>query len=122
MNIHGLFFSGLFTDYDTLAKWLLPVLLTVVLIGTQRYFKNSLVLPSFYILTLVLFHFIVAIIPTLSLDALRQAGWIFPIANSDSKWYDHYRLFNVHKVHWSLVLQQIPTMMALTFLVSYMFL
>lgn len=77
MNIHGLFFSGLFTDYDTLAKWLLPVLLTVVLIGTQRYFKNSLVLPSFYILTLVLFHFIVAIIPTLSLDALRQAGWIF---------------------------------------------
>ena len=109
------FFSGLFTDYETLAKWLLPVLLTVVLIGTQRYFKNSLVLPSFYILTLVLFHFIVAIIPTLSLDALRQAGWIFPIANSDSKWYDHYRLFNVHKVHWSLVLQQIPTMMALTF-------
>lgn len=109
------FFSGLFTNYDTLAKWLLPVLLTVVLIGTQRYFKNSLVLPSFYILTLVLFHFIVAIIPTLSLDALRQAGWIFPIANSDSKWYDHYRLFNVHKVHRSLVLQQIPTMMALTF-------
>ena len=50
------FFSGLFTDYDTLAKWLLPVLLTVVLIGTQRYFKNSLVLPSFYILTLVLFY------------------------------------------------------------------
>lgn len=109
------FFSGLFTDYETLAKWLLPVLLTVVLIGTQRYFKNSLVLPSFYILTLVLFHFIVAIIPTLSLDALRQTGWIFPIANSDSKWYDHYRLFNVHKVHRSLVLQQIPTMMALTF-------
>ena len=109
------FFLGLFTNYDTLAKWLLPVILTVILIGTQRYFKNSLVLPSFYILTLVLFHFIVAIIPTLSLDTLRAAGWIFPIANSDSKWYDHYKLFNVHKVHWSLVLQQIPTMMALTF-------
>ncbi|CCC70165.1 hypothetical protein NCAS_0E00950 [Naumovozyma castellii] len=109
------FLASLFSDWATLWKWLLPVLLTVILIVTQRCFKNSLVLPSFYILTLILFHFIVAIIPSLTLNQLRDSGWIFPIAISNSKWYDHYKLFDFKKVHWTLVFKQIPTMLALTF-------
>lgn len=109
------FISHLFTDAETLSKWLLPTLLTVILVLTQKYFQNSLVLPSFYILALCLFHFIVAILPNLSLDSLRDKGWIFPIASSNSKWYVHYKLFDLSKVHWFLVLKQIPTMLALTF-------
>lgn len=109
------FISHLFLDVDTLLKWSLPVLLTVILIVTQGYFQNSLVLPSFYIATLVIFHFFVAIIPSVSLDKLRDIGWIFPVAASNDKWYDYYHLFNFQKVHWSLVLKQIPTMLALTF-------
>lgn len=109
------FFANLFTNVDTLMKWGLPALLTVVLIFTQRCFSNSLVLPSFYIATLVAFHFIVALIPNVSLDKLRQIGWIFPVAASSDKWYDHYKLFDFSKVHWFLVLKQFPTMMALTF-------
>lgn len=109
------FLGQLFSDTETLWKWLLPVVLTVILILTQKYFKNSLVLPSFYILTLCLFHFIVAILPTLSLGNLRHNGWIFPVASTSSHWYDHYKLFDLKKVHWSLVLKQIPTMLALTF-------
>ncbi|GMM54185.1 Vsb1 protein [Maudiozyma humilis] len=109
------FLGHLFSDPETLWKWLLPVILTIILVLTQKYFKNSLVLPSFYILTLCLFHFIVAIVPTLSLGHLRSNGWIFPISSSDSHWYDHYKLFDLTKVHWMLVLKQVPTMLALTF-------
>lgn len=109
------FLSHLFTDTETLWKWLLPTLLTVILVLTQNYFQNSLVLPSFYILTLVLFHFIVALIPSLSLPQLRNSGWIFPVAAADSKWYDHYKYFDLNKVHWGLVIKQVPTMLALTF-------
>lgn len=109
------FLSHLFTDAGTLWKWLTPVLLTVTLVVTQNYFQNSLVLPSFYILTLLLFHFIVALIPSLSLDKLRHSGWIFPMAAADSQWYDHYRYFNIHNAHWGLIFKQLPTMLALTF-------
>ncbi|SMN18097.1 similar to Saccharomyces cerevisiae YGR125W Putative protein of unknown function [Maudiozyma saulgeensis] len=109
------FLSHLFTDSETVWKWFLPVILTVILILTQKYFKNSLVLPSFYIMTLCMFHFIVAILPNLSLNNLRHNGWIFPLAASDTRWYDHYKLFDLTKVHWKLVLKQIPTMLALTF-------
>lgn len=109
------FLSHLFMDMETLWKWLLPTILTIILILTQNHFQNSLVLPSFYIITLLLFHFIVALIPSLSLTQLRNSGWIFPMAAADSKWYDHYKYFNFKNVHWFLVLKQIPTMLALTF-------
>lgn len=109
------FLMSLFTNTDILCKWLLPVILTIVLILTQRYFRNSLVLPSFYIITLILFHFVIAIVPSLSLSHLRETGWIFPEASTDSTWYDHYKLFNLRNVHWDLVIEQVPTMMALTF-------
>ena len=109
------FLTHLFADSKTIWKWLLPLVLTVILVLTQKYFKNSLVLPSFYIMTLCLFHFIVAILPNLSLNNLRHNGWIFPMAASDTRWYDHYKLFDLTKVHWMLVLRQVPTMLALTF-------
>lgn len=109
------FLKQLFLDTDILWKWLLPVILTVLLVKTQGCFQNSLVLPSFYIVTLILFHFIVAVVPSISLDQLRDSGWIFPAATSNDRWFDHYKLFDLRKVHWDLVLGQIPTMLALTF-------
>lgn len=109
------FLSHLFTDTDILFKWLTPMLLTILLVLTQRYFQNSLVLPTFYIATLIAFHFIVAIVPNISLPKLRELGWIFPVGSSKENWYDYYKLFNIHRVHWTLVLKQIPTMLALTF-------
>ncbi|KAJ9568972.1 uncharacterized protein HLK63_I06039 [Nakaseomyces glabratus] len=109
------FLTKLFLDSSMLFKWLLPTILTIILIVTQKCFKNSLVLPSFYIITLILFHFVVAIAPNLSLHQLRKTGWIFPAPEVSSKWYDHYRYFDIGKAHWSLVVKQIPTMLALTF-------
>lgn len=109
------FISHMFTDVSTLVKWVLPVLLTVLLIVTQRHFQNSLVLPTFYIATLVAFHFVVAIIPNVSLGKLRNMGWIFPVAASKDQWYDHYKLFQPHRVHWGLIAKQAPTMLALSF-------
>lgn len=109
------FLANLFSNVDILLKWGLPALLTAILIVTQRCFQNALVLPSFYIVTLFAFHFIVAITPSLSLSKLREIGWIFPVAASSDKWYDHYKLFDFTKVHWNLVLKQFPTMLALTF-------
>ncbi|KAL6944817.1 hypothetical protein ACO0RG_001571 [Hanseniaspora osmophila] len=98
------------------AKLLLPLLLTLALIKAQKIFQNnSLVLPVFYIVTFVLFHFIVIITPTLSMRMLRDNGWVFPLADTKESWFDFYSLFKFNKVNWSLVAQNVPTMLALTF-------
>ncbi|SCV02950.1 LAMI_0H04280g1_1 [Lachancea mirantina] len=109
------FLFSLFTSLDLFAKWAFPLALAVILILIQHLFDNSLVLPTFYIVALVLFHFIVAIVPGLSLEELRKIGWIFDKTSSSEQWYDFYRLYNFKAVQWSLVLQQLPTMLALTF-------
>lgn len=58
------FLSSLFTNIEVLGKWGLPALMAVLLVVVQHAFGNSLVLPAFYIAALLLFHFIVALIPS----------------------------------------------------------
>lgn len=108
-------------------KLLLPVLLTITLIISQKKFNNnSLVLPTFYVGSLIFFHFVVALMPNLNLPLLRNHGWIFSTANTDvnttsssliigDKWYSFYSLFKFKYINWGLVLKNIPTMTALAF-------
>ncbi|SCU80024.1 LADA_0B04632g1_1 [Lachancea dasiensis] len=109
------FLSSLFTDLPTFGKWGLSAGLTITLLIIQHAFENSLVLPTFYILALVLFHFIVALVPNLSLDSLRDSGWIFPATGSSESWYDFYKLYDIRLVCWPIIFKQIPKMLALTF-------
>lgn len=127
----GFWVDLLVVDYNY-AKLLAPVLLTVILIYMQKTFNNnSLVLPAFYVAALIGFHFIVALMPNLSLPLLRKHGWIFaasdnvnssdtvePISNLfeiGNNWYSFYRLFQWKLVNWSLVVKNMPTMFALAF-------
>ncbi|CUS21873.1 LAQU0S04e02740g1_1 [Lachancea quebecensis] len=109
------FLSSLLMDPEVLGKWGLPALMAVLLVVIQRACKNSLVLPTFYIAALLLFHFIVALIPSLSLHGLRDSGWVFPATTTTERWFDFYKLYNFKLVSWPLVLKQVPTMLALTF-------
>ncbi|CCH60241.1 hypothetical protein TBLA_0C04440 [Henningerozyma blattae CBS 6284] len=109
------FLLSVITNMSTLFKLVLPISLSVLLNILQKIYSHSLLLPSFYIITFIAFHFIVALVPNLSLDSLRATGWIFPVAESSDTWYSHYKYFNFFNCHWDLVFKQIPTMFALTF-------
>lgn len=109
------FLFSMLTSPDTMGKLLLPISLSLLLNFLQKKFTYSLLLPSFYIVIFLAFHFFVAIIPSLDLNYLRETGWIFKMAISNEKWYSHYKYFNFSQCHWNLVLKQIPTMLALTF-------
>lgn len=109
-------------DFSTLCKISLAVVVTVGLLLVQLRLKNSLVLPSFYIAVLVLFHFIVIILPNLTLEDVRKAGYLFDTGSSSGatggvseSWYDFYQLYRLTIVDWWLVFKQIPTILALTF-------
>ncbi|AGO11169.1 AaceriAFR304Wp [[Ashbya] aceris (nom. inval.)] len=109
------FLRKLFMEPDTLARWLLPAFLATTIVLLQRRIRSSMLLPLFYLGAFVLFHFVVALVPSLSLDNLRDDGWIFPVTESGGRWYDYVKLYNPHRIHWKLVLGEIPTMLALTF-------
>jgi SulP family sulfate permease len=103
-------------ELSTLIKTSIPIILTVLLILLQHYNHNSLVLPSFFIFVFALTHLIILLSPQWDLDIARAAGYMFSAeGSSNAPWYDFYRLYDFKIVHWSVILRQVPSMLALTF-------
>ncbi|AMD19847.1 HCL304Cp [Eremothecium sinecaudum] len=109
------FFHRLFNRDDLFAKWALPVALASLLLVLQHIVHHPLLLPGFYLFVFCLFYFIVALVPTLSLELLREQGWVFQVPSTRERWFDFYKLYNPENIDWGLVHKQIPTMLALTF-------
>lgn len=96
-------------------QWTIPLLLAIILIIIQHYHSNPLIVPCYFIAVFVLFHTLIMIIPSWDLNIARDFGWIFPAQNSNEPWYSFYHYYNFKLCNWWLVLDQLPTMLALTF-------
>lgn len=108
-------FKYLFGDYLMFLRWFIPLLLTLLLIGIQHKYHNSLVVPSFFIAVFVLFHLILVIVPGWNLDIALKYGWVFPAVEENEPWYGFYSLYKFKAVNWLCIARQFPTMIALTF-------
>lgn len=78
---------------DTAVLWLLPLLLAVTYLTLKwRLGDPAPLLPGYFISILAVFYFFVAVIPQLSLDDLREKGWIFekPPAAPFYHFYTYY--------------------------------
>ncbi|KAK9354512.1 sulfate transporter family-domain-containing protein [Lipomyces doorenjongii] len=96
-------------------QWIIPLLLAIVLIGLEHFIKHPLLVPAYFILVLVMFHVLVSFIPDLSLQMLRDLGWVFAAPDATAPWYSFYRLYKFSAVDWSALASTIPAMFALTF-------
>ncbi|TID24571.1 hypothetical protein CANINC_003043 [Pichia inconspicua] len=96
-------------------QWVIPLVLAAILVLIQRVNRNPLVVPAFLVLIFVLFHVLVAVVPTWNLDKARDYGWVFASESSNEKWYAFYEYYDFKLCDWWLVLHQTPTMLALTF-------
>lgn len=108
-------FSYLFGNITVLLEWTIPLALTVLLIGLQHRFHNSLLVPLFFIAVFVIFHLLIAVVPSWSLAGARANGWIFPAVEDNQPWYAFYELYKFQLVDWWVILRQFPSMLALTF-------
>lgn len=109
------YFSALL-EVSTFIKTMIPIILTITLILLQHYYHNSLVLPSFFIAVFGLIHLIILLSPSWNLSIAREAGYLFSADSAtNTPWYDFYRLYNFKLVHWSVIIKQVPSMLALTF-------
>jgi SulP family sulfate permease len=100
---------------DTVALWIIPLVLSVVLYWSQHKVPSKYYLPT-YILTIpAVFYFFVFSLDKLNPANLRDSGWIFNGPEAGEPWYYFYTLYKFNLVRWDAVAETIPAMFALTF-------
>ena len=109
-------FKYLFDDYQILLQWTIPLLLSILLIIIQKLNSNPLIVPIYFIMIFIIFHLLIWIIPGWTLEIARGNGWIFTMTEtSNDSWYSFYEYYDFQKCDWMLIIEQIPTILALTF-------
>lgn len=121
---------------DTLALWIIPFALALILFQGQQIYKSRYFTPG-YILTIpAIFYFFVFSLDELDLGSLTSKGWIFQGPESGEPWWFFYTLYGMiypfiiyllfvfwekltgidfKLVDWEAIAETIPSMLSLTF-------
>ncbi|KAF2747334.1 hypothetical protein M011DRAFT_56124 [Sporormia fimetaria CBS 119925] len=99
---------------DTVYLWILPLVLSVLVIVLRRLIKSPFILPGFFIAVFAVFYIFVVILK-LDLDHLRNTGWIFEKPEAGVPFYRFYSYFKFGSVDVGALLATLPTMLALSF-------
>ncbi|KAI8332373.1 sulfate transporter family-domain-containing protein [Chlamydoabsidia padenii] len=108
-------FKQLFLDGHVLALWSSALGVALFLRVLQAKLKDHpMVVPVFFMALPAVFYLVV-LIAGLDVDQIRDAGWIFPLVDSDVPFWHFYTYYNFSLVDWKAVAQTLPAMLALTF-------
>ncbi|KAF7726256.1 hypothetical protein EC973_008966 [Apophysomyces ossiformis] len=107
-------FKKIFLDTHTFALWSTALGMAILLRIIQHRITSPLVVPLFFLVLPVVF-FIVIAIAGLDINQVRDAGWIFPLVESDLPFWHFYTYYDFTEVDWRAVAQTLPAMLALTF-------
>ncbi|CAA90855.1 sulfate transmembrane transporter Vsb1 [Schizosaccharomyces pombe] len=99
----------------TFAKWSIPLFLSSALEFAQQRWPHPFLIPSFFVIAPAIFYVLVWAIPGMSLEYLRETGWVFSSTETNVPWYHFYSLFSLRDTDWSALLATVPEMCALTF-------
>ncbi|KAL8693015.1 MAG: hypothetical protein Q9218_002072 [Villophora microphyllina] len=108
---------------DTVALWMLPLVLSVLLFLIKHWVKHPLTDATFFLSIIGIFYFFVGAIDQLQLPDLRNRGWVFQAPDAGIPFYHFYSLYgkssllfgDFEAVDWAALLDTVPTMLALTF-------
>ncbi|ORY87148.1 sulfate transporter family-domain-containing protein [Protomyces lactucae-debilis] len=99
----------------TALLWSIPLGLAIILEILQRLLSHPLVVPLYFCAIPLVFYIVVAAVPSLHLETLREAGWVFEAPEAGKAWYDFYTLYKFGVVDWGALARTFPAMLALTF-------
>ncbi|KAJ4296447.1 hypothetical protein N0V90_006492 [Kalmusia sp. IMI 367209] len=108
-TLHKLF------SHDTVYLWVLPLALSLIIMGLERRFKSPFLLPGFFIVVFATFYIVVKAILKLDLEVLRDSGWIFEKPEAGVPFYRFYSYFRFSQIDGAALASTIPTMFALSF-------
>ena len=75
---------------ETIVLWLPPLILAIIILLVRHVSSHPVVLPICFVTIAAVFYFFVLIIPSLSLDALRDHGWVFHQPDAEAPFYRFY--------------------------------
>ncbi|KAI7865409.1 sulfate transporter family-domain-containing protein [Spinellus fusiger] len=105
----------IFLDTHVFALWSSPFAVALLLrLIHHKITSSPLVVPIFFMLLPVVFYSVV-FLGGWDVSTVRDAGWIFPLVQSDLPFWNFYTYYDLTQVDWKAVSQTIPAMMALTF-------
>lgn len=87
-TLHKLFSS------DTVYLWVLPLVLSLIIMGLERRYKSPFLLPGFFIMVFAIFYIIAKAILRIDLEVLRHSGWIFEAPEAGVPFYRFYSYFS----------------------------
>ncbi|KAJ5606124.1 hypothetical protein N7510_008905 [Penicillium lagena] len=99
---------------DTFPLWMIPLFLALGLLVLKRFVRSNFLVGAYFIAVAAVFY-IVVVSARVSMDALRQNGWVFDAPSSSNPWYHFYTLYDFSAVDWAAFADAIPAMFALTF-------
>ncbi|GAA5922609.1 Vsb1p [Sporobolomyces koalae] len=97
-----------------MAHWGVPLVLAVVLRLITARWKHPLIFPGYFLAIPVVFYAI-TFACGISVEQLRENGYVFELSGVDSKWYEFWSHYNFKKTDWLAVAETIPTQLALVF-------
>ncbi|KAF2211438.1 hypothetical protein CERZMDRAFT_112543 [Cercospora zeae-maydis SCOH1-5] len=99
----------------SIAQWLPPLVLAVVLLVIKRYYDKPFLVPAYYIAITAIFYIVTVAVPALNMEKLREAGWVFEGPAADTTFYNFYSYYQFSIVDWKAVVMTIPSQLALCF-------
>lgn len=102
-------------ESDTVLLWTIPLLLSIALLVLKHFIRSPFLVPGFFILVAGVFYIVVTAVPALTVEGLRDLGWVFPSPGKGVPFYHFYSYYDFGAVDWEALLETVPAMFALTF-------
>ncbi|PIB01001.1 hypotheticalsprotein [Cercospora beticola] len=99
----------------SIAQWLPPLVLAILLLVIKRYYDKPFLVPAYYIAIAAIFYIVTIAVPSLNMEKLREAGWVFEGPAADTTFYNFYSYYQFSIVDWKAVIMTIPSQLALCF-------
>jgi len=100
---------------DTIALWIVPLTLAVLLFVIKHWVKHPLTDATYFLSIIAIFYFFFAAIPELKMPELREKGWVFEAPEAGVPFYHFYSMYKFNLVDWKALGSTVPAMLALTF-------
>lgn len=100
---------------DTLPLWIPPLVLAILLLTIKHYYDRPWLVPAYYITITALFYIITTAVPSISMENLRDAGWVFEAPAAGVPFYNFYSHYKFNLVDWGAIWTTVPSQLALTF-------
>lgn len=90
---------------DTVALWIIPLALSILLIVILRFYNQPFVAPAFFVTVTAVFYIVVAAVGSFNIPFARDAGWIFAAPDAGVPFYNFYSYYG--KVKSTLKLEHL---------------